>query len=72
MTEQSKEKVEIQRFLTTLIAHFFVLAIAGTLSVAQDFKQYPGSTLAAKASQQASAVGKGMEVRLHTTRDTFE
>ena len=62
----------MQRFLAKLIAHFFVLVIAGTLSVAQDFKQYPGSRLDDKASQQASAVDKGMEVQVYTTSDAFE
>jgi hypothetical protein len=33
----------MQRFLTKLIMHFFVLVITGTLSVAQHFKRYPGS-----------------------------
>lgn len=62
----------MQRFLAKLIAYLFVLVIAGTLSVAQDFKQYPGSRLDDKASQQASAVDKGMEVQVYTTGDAFE
>ena len=62
----------MQRFLTKLIMHFLVLVITGTLSVAQDFKQYPGSRFDDKASQQASAVEKGMEVQVYTTGDSFE
>jgi hypothetical protein len=62
----------MQRFLTKLIVYFFVLLIAGTWSVAQDFKPYPGSTLDDKASQQASAVERGMEVQVYTSGDNFE
>lgn len=62
----------MQRFQAKLIARLFVLVIAGTLSVAQDFKQYPGSRLDDKASQQASALDKGMEVQVYTTSDAFE
>jgi peptidoglycan hydrolase-like amidase len=62
----------MRRFLVTLTAHFFALAIAATLSVAQDFKPYPGSRLDEKASQQASAVDKGTEVQVYTTGDAFE
>jgi hypothetical protein len=46
--------------------------IAGTLSVAQDVKPYPGSRFDDKPGQQASAVEKGMKVRVYTAGDSFE
>jgi hypothetical protein len=62
----------MQRLLAKLSGHLFVLAIAGMLSVAQDFKPYPGSRFDDKASQQVSAVESGMEVQVYTTGDDFE
>jgi hypothetical protein len=63
----------MQRFLRRAIAYWFVLTIAGMLSAtAQDFRQYPGSNLDDKASQQASAVARGMECRVFTTSDSYD
>ena len=62
----------MQRFLTKVIVYSFVLLIAGTWSVAQDFKPYPGSTLDDTASQQASALERGVEVTVYTSDDNFE
>ncbi|HKF05243.1 MAG TPA: hypothetical protein VKB49_23190 [Candidatus Sulfotelmatobacter sp.] len=62
----------MQRFLTKLTVYFFVLLIAGTWSVAQDFKPYPGSRFDDKASQQASAFEQGMEVQVYRSGDNFE
>jgi hypothetical protein len=49
-----------------------LLAIFSVLGFAQDFKPYPGSRLDEKASQQSSAVEKGMEVQVYTSSDNFE
>lgn len=62
----------MQRFLSTFITHLFVLVMTVTLSAAQEFQPYPGSSLDDNASQQASAVENGMEVQVYTTTDDFE
>jgi hypothetical protein len=62
----------MKKFLPKLTAYFFVVVIAGTFSIAQDFKQYPGSRREEKPSQQASAVDKEMDVQVYTTGDSFE
>jgi hypothetical protein len=65
-------EIGMRRLLTKFITCCSVLAIAGALSVAQDFKQYPGSKLDEDASRQASAVTKGVECQVYTTGDSFE
>jgi hypothetical protein len=72
IAEKNTGESRMQRFQTKLIAHFFILVIAGTSSVAQDFKQYPGSRFEEKPSQQPSAVDKETEVQVYTTGDSFE
>jgi hypothetical protein len=61
----------MRRLLNRLIVSCSVLAIAGTLSVAQDFRQYPGSKFDESASRQASAVIKGVQCQVYTTGDDF-
>ena len=60
------------RSLIGLIAFCAVLALAGTLSVAQNFEQYPGSKLDEKAGRQASAATQGLECQVYTTNDGFD
>src|SRR5438034_978387 len=62
----------MERLPNRLIACCSVLVLAGTLSAAQDFKQYPGSKLEEKAGRQASAAAKGLECQVYTTGDSFD
>ena len=60
----------MKKSLSNLTTFCFILAIAGPLSFAQDFKQYPGSQ--EKPSQQSSSLNKEMDVQIYTTGDSFE
>jgi hypothetical protein len=60
------------RSLIGFIAFCSVLAIAGTVNVAQDFKQYPGAKLDEQAGRQASAAAKGLQCQVYTTNDGFD
>lgn len=62
----------MRNLLIKVMFYCFVLAIAGTSCAAQDFRQYPGSKLDEKASQQASSGARGTECRIFTTSDSYE
>jgi hypothetical protein len=62
----------MRKSIITFIASCSILAIVVTVSAAQDFKQYPGSTLDEQAGHQASAVAKGLESQVYTTDDGFD
>ena len=61
----------MQLRLFCVITVCVVLGFAGFLA-AQDFRQYPGSKFDEKASEQASAVAKGMECHVYTTDDSLD
>lgn len=57
---------------TKLLFCVLTTAAAAYFSTAQDLRTYPGSRPDGKASQQASAVQRGMEVQVYSTSDEFE
>jgi len=60
------------RSLVRFIGFCSALVIAGTFSLAQDFKQYSGAKLDEQAGRQASAPAKGLECQVYTTSDGFD
>jgi len=62
----------MERLSNRLIACCSVLVLAGTLSVAQDFKQYPGAKLDEQAGRQSSATAKDLECQVYTTSDAYD
>ena len=60
------------RSLIRSIALCLATAMTGALSVAQEFKEYPGSKIEEKESHQASDAAKGLECQIYTTGDSFD
>ena len=50
----------------------FLLLLAGSILLAQDFKPYTGSKLDEKATREASATAAGKVSEVYTTSDPFD